>query len=120
MNDNQLMPGGDQGMTPSAQALGLPLATNRTVNVGPPPSLISVVGPITPGFGDWKKGRPRKAPGSPHPIYSQCSSWYRADPKASLPLGFQTYRGLQLTSGLMSLSWEGGGTEDQQRWVLRG
>lgn len=37
MNDNQLMPGGDQGMTPGAQALGLLLATNRTMNVGCPP-----------------------------------------------------------------------------------
>lgn len=37
-NDNQLEPGGDQGMTPGAQVLGLLLATNRTVNVGPPAS----------------------------------------------------------------------------------
>lgn len=34
MNDNQLMPGGDQGVTPVPGALGLLLATNRTVNVG--------------------------------------------------------------------------------------
>lgn len=38
LNDNQLLPGGDQGMTPGAQVLGLLLATNRTVNVGPPAS----------------------------------------------------------------------------------
>lgn len=39
-NDNQLVPGGDQGMTPGAQVLGLLLATNRTVNVGPPASTL--------------------------------------------------------------------------------
>lgn len=37
-NDNQLLPGGDQGTTTGAQVLGLLLAANRTVNVGPPAS----------------------------------------------------------------------------------
>ncbi|EPQ04461.1 hypothetical protein D623_10026127 [Myotis brandtii] len=37
LNDNQLLPGGDQGVTPGTQVLGLLLATNRTVNVGPQP-----------------------------------------------------------------------------------
>lgn len=36
LNDNQLVPAGDQGMTSGAQVLGLLLATNQTVNVGPP------------------------------------------------------------------------------------
>lgn len=40
LNDNQLLPGGDPGLTPGTQALGLLLATNRTVNVGPPASLL--------------------------------------------------------------------------------
>lgn len=39
LNDNQLIPGGDQGLAPSPQVLGLFLTTNRTVNVGPPASL---------------------------------------------------------------------------------
>lgn len=53
-NDNQLVPGGDQGMTPGAQDLGLLLATNRTVNVGPP-SLTPAPGPTTPWFGVGRK-----------------------------------------------------------------
>ena len=53
-NDNQLVPGGDQGMTPGAQVLGLLLATNRTVNVGPP-SLTPASGPTTPWFGVGRK-----------------------------------------------------------------
>lgn len=53
-NDNQLVPGGDQGMTPGAQVLGLFLATNRTVNVGPPASPLPP-GPTTPWFGVGRK-----------------------------------------------------------------
>ena len=69
-NDNQLVPGGDQGMTPGAQVLGLLLATNRTVNVGPPASPLPQdqqhPGLVLGG----KRGRPERAPGPSHPLAS--------------------------------------------------
>lgn len=66
------------------------------MNVGPPFSVISAAGPTPPRLGDWKKGRPRKAPGSPHPQLQPRLVQIRCK---GLPLGFQTYRGLHLTSG---------------------
>lgn len=113
MNDNQLMPGGP-GHDPSAQALGLPLATNLTVNVGPPISLTSAIGPTTPRLGDWKKGRPRKTLGSPHPQLQPMLEPVQIRCKGQSTLGFQA------SESVMSLGWEEGGKEDQQRWAVRG
>lgn len=69
-NDNQLVPDGDQGMTPGAQILGLLLAANRTVNVGPPASPLPQdqqhPGLVLGG----KRGRPERAAGPSHPAAS--------------------------------------------------
>lgn len=57
-------------MTPGAQALGLLLATNRTVNVGPPASPLPQ-DQQHPGLELGGRGGPERAPG---PFYPQLHS----------------------------------------------
>lgn len=140
MNDNQLMPGGDQGMTLGAQVLGLLLATNRTVNVGLPTVSLLLEGRQHPGLEMGGKGGLRKPQAHPTPSFTQRSSWcrgkiqstlgipdpHRAPPNLRPPVYPWDSRPLegstqpQASESIVSSDEEEGGTEDQQRWVVRG
>lgn len=122
MNDNQLMPGGDQGMTLGAQVLGLLLATNRTVNVGLPTVSLLLEGQQHPGLEMGGKGGLRKPQAHPSGIPDP----HRAPPNLRPPVYPWDSRPLQgstqpqASESIVSSDEEEGGTEDQQRWVVRG
>lgn len=98
MNDNQLMPGGDQGMTLGVQVLGLLLATNQTVNVGLPTVSLLLEGRPHPGLEMRGKGGLRKPQAHPTPSFTQRSSWRRG--KIQTPTGLHPTSGLQSTLGI--------------------
>lgn len=91
-NDNQLLPGGDQGTTTGAQVLGLLLATNRTVNVGPPASPLPQ-DQQHPGLVSGGKGGGLR---EPRPILLQLrpAPELGRNAKPCLPLGNRTSLGL--------------------------
>lgn len=109
------MAGGDQGTTLGARVLGLLLATNRTMNVGLPTVSLLLEDRQHPGLEMGGKGGPRLTPPQLHP------SWRRGKIQSTLgiPRPPQGSNQPQARESIVSSNEEEGGTEDQQRWVVR-